>query len=146
MGYLDALKTKPMIFFSAFCSGGLITAFLKCVQLTLDIHQIETPKIQSMMCFFSMFCYRDQMQGAKFKDPIKATDKRVIITGTTSGIGKETARELAKREAHVYMACRDMEKCAEVRDEIMLESRNRHVHCMECDLSSMESIRKFVEE
>lgn len=86
------------------------------------------------------------MQGAKFKDPIKATDKRVIITGTTSGIGKETARELAKREAHVYMACRNMRKCEEVRDEIMLDSKNRHVYCMECDLSSMESIRNFVKQ
>lgn len=86
------------------------------------------------------------MQGAKFKDPIQATDARVIITGTTSGIGKETARELAKREAHVYMACRDMKKCEEVRDEIILDSKNRHVHCMECDLSSMESIRNFVKQ
>lgn len=92
------------------------------------------------------FLFRDRMQGAKFKDPIKATDKRVIITGTTSGIGKETARELAKREAHVYMACRNMRKCEEVRDEIMLDSKNRHVYCMECDLSSMESIRNFVKQ
>lgn len=86
------------------------------------------------------------MQGPKFKEPIKATDKRVIVTGTTSGIGKETAKELAKREARVYMACRNMKKCEEIRDEIMLESKNKHVYCIECDLSSMESIRQFVHE
>lgn len=86
------------------------------------------------------------MQGEKFKDPIKATDKRVIITGTTSGIGLETARELAKREAHVYMACRDMKKCEEIRDEIILESNNANVHCLQCDLSSMETIRNFVKK
>ena len=86
------------------------------------------------------------MQGEKFKDPIQATDKRVVITGTTSGIGKETARELAKREAHVYMACRDMKKCEQVRDEIILESKNKNVHCLECDLSSFKSIRNFVKE
>lgn len=90
--------------------------------------------------------YRDEMQGARFKEEVKATDKRVIITGTTSGIGTETARELAKREAHVYMACRDMKACEEVRDEIILESENRHVHCMECDLSSFDSIREFVKQ
>lgn len=89
---------------------------------------------------------RDQMQGEKFKDPIMATDKRVIITGTTSGIGKETARELAKREAHVYMANRNMKKCEEIRDEIILDTENRNVHCLECDLSSMESIRKFAKQ
>lgn len=85
------------------------------------------------------------MQGARFTEDIMATNKRVIITGTTSGIGKETARELAKREAHVYMACRDMKKCEEIRDDIILESKNKHVHCMECDLSSTHSIQRFVE-
>lgn len=75
-----------------------------------------------------------------------ATDKRVIITGTTSGIGLETARALAKREAHVYMACRDMKKCEKVREEIVLESKNKHVYCRECDLSSLESIRNFVKK
>lgn len=86
------------------------------------------------------------MQGERFKNPVLATEKRVIITGTTSGIGLETARELANREAHVYMACRDMKKCEQVRDDIILESKNKHVHCMECDLSSFQSIRNFVNE
>lgn len=86
------------------------------------------------------------MQGARFREEISATDKRVIITGTTSGIGTETARELAKRQAHVYMACRDMQKCEEIRDDIILETKNKHVHCMECDLSSMDSVRKFVDQ
>ncbi|XP_055319861.1 retinol dehydrogenase 13-like [Sitodiplosis mosellana] len=117
MGLFDSLKSRPMIFTSAFATAGLLCAFLK-----------------------------DQMQGEKFKDPIKATDKRIVITGTTSGIGKETARELAKREARVYMACRDMKKCEQIRDDIILESANKHVHCIECDLSSMDSIRKFVKE
>lgn len=86
------------------------------------------------------------MQGVRFEEDILATDKRVIITGTTSGIGKETALELARREAHVYMACRDMKKCEEVRDDIIVETKNTNVHCMECDLSSMDSIRQFVEQ
>lgn len=57
----------------------------------------------------------------------------------------ETARELAKRKAHVYMACRDMKKCEKLANDLILETRNRHIYCMGCDLSSMKSIREFVE-
>ncbi len=31
-----------------------------------------------------------------------------VITGTTSGIGKQMAKELAKRKGKVFMACRDL--------------------------------------
>lgn len=54
------------------------------------------------------------MQGGKFTKPTKADGKVVIVTGSNTGIGKETVRELAKRGATVYMACRDMKKCEEV--------------------------------
>ncbi|XP_067631481.1 retinol dehydrogenase 13-like isoform X2 [Eurosta solidaginis] len=90
------------------------------------------------------FFIKDLMQGERFKSPIKAENKVVIVTGANTGIGKETARELAKRGATVYMACRDMKKCEEAREEIVLASYNKHVYCRKCDLASMESIRKFV--
>lgn len=35
--------------------------------------------------------------------------KTVIITGCTSGIGKETAKDIAKRGARLIMACRNTE-------------------------------------
>ncbi|KAI8128602.1 hypothetical protein FF38_09969 [Lucilia cuprina] len=88
---------------------------------------------------------KDLMQGGKFTKKTKAEGKVVIVTGSNTGIGKETVRELAKRGAKVYMACRDMNKCEEAREEIVLESRNKYVYCRECDLASMESIRKFAE-
>lgn len=84
------------------------------------------------------------MQCAKFSNKIDAKDKVIIVTGANTGIGLETARELAKRGAHVYMACRNMKKCEKAREEIVLESKNRFVYCRPCDLSSMESIREFV--
>lgn len=84
------------------------------------------------------------MQGTKFTDPIRADGKIVLITGANTGIGKETVRELAKRGAHVYMACRDMEKCEKAREEIVIESKNPNLYCRKCDLTSFQSIRKFV--
>lgn len=87
---------------------------------------------------------RDLMQGEKFRNPVKADGKVVIITGSNTGIGKETALELARRKATVYLACRDLAKCEEARKEIILDSKNRNVFCRQLDLASFESIKNFV--
>lgn len=85
------------------------------------------------------------MQGEKFRRPVLADGKVIIITGGNTGIGKETALELAKRKATIYLACRDMTKCEETRKSIILETRNRNVHCRELDLASFQSIKEFVQ-
>lgn len=45
---------------------------------------------------------------------ISPEGKVVIITGANTGIGRETALEMAKRNAKVIMACRDIDKCERV--------------------------------
>lgn len=85
------------------------------------------------------------MQGGKYTKTNRVDGRVMIITGANTGIGKETALELAKRGAHVYMACRDLDKCEAARAEIVLESKNKFVYCRECDLASFESVRKFAE-
>ena len=84
------------------------------------------------------------MQGEKFRNPVKIEGKVVIVTGANTGIGKETAKELARRKATVYLACRDLHKCDEARKSIILETKNKHVYCRELDLASLQSIRNFV--
>lgn len=89
---------------------------------------------------------RDSVPGEKFKSSIRADDKVVIITGANSGLGYETARELARRGAHIYMACRNMKKCEKAREELILECNSERFYCRECDLSSQTSIREFVQK
>ncbi|KAL0277630.1 UNVERIFIED_CONTAM: hypothetical protein PYX00_004855 [Menopon gallinae] len=81
-----------------------------------------------------------------FKSSEKMSGKTVIITGANSGIGKETARELAKRGARVIMACRNLEAANRVKEEIVSESGNDNVVVRKLDLSSFESIREFAAE
>lgn len=67
----------------------------------------------------------------------------MIITGANTGIGKQTAIDLAKRGAKIYLACRNFDKCDEARKEIIELTGNKNVFNSELDLSSLESVRKF---
>jgi len=63
------------------------------------------------------------MGGPKYKGKEDLVDKIVIVTGANSGIGKETTLELAKRNAKVIMACRDMEKCEMVLVSLLVSTQ-----------------------
>ncbi|XP_022818151.1 retinol dehydrogenase 13-like [Spodoptera litura] len=89
--------------------------------------------------------FKDFYGGPPYDKNVKAEGKVVIVTGATSGIGREAAWDFARRGAKVFMACRNMETCEEVRRDIVLESSNKFVYCRPCDMASTESIRKFVE-
>lgn len=41
--------------------------------------------------------------------------KTVLITGGNGGIGRETAKEIAKRGARIILACRNLETATKVR-------------------------------
>lgn len=86
------------------------------------------------------------MQGGKFKKQTDETGKVAIVTGGNTGLGKETAMELARRGATVYLACRNKVKGEKAQLEIIKATGNSNVFARLCDLSSMESIREFVEE
>lgn len=77
--------------------------------------------------------------------PSKATipGKTVIVTGANTGIGKQTALELAKRGGNIILACRDMEKCEAAAKEIRGETLNHRVNARHLDLASLKSIREF---
>lgn len=72
--------------------------------------------------------------------------KRVIVTGPTSGVGREIAIQLAELGAEVILACRDIDKGNEVAKEIEQRTGSKNAVVMEIDTSSQESIRKFARE
>jgi NAD(P)-dependent dehydrogenase (short-subunit alcohol dehydrogenase family) len=71
--------------------------------------------------------------------------KVCIITGSNTGLGKETARGLAQRGATVVLACRDVEKAAAARDDIAKSTDRSDVEVEALDLGSTASIRAFAE-
>ncbi|XP_055690735.1 retinol dehydrogenase 11-like [Lutzomyia longipalpis] len=90
---------------------------------------------------------RKYLQGRKFtKNDVRMDGKVVIVTGANVGIGKETALDLAKRGAKVYLACRNPQRAESARQEIVEKSNNVNVFTLELDLASMESIRNFVDK
>ncbi|CAF3292678.1 unnamed protein product [Rotaria socialis] len=76
----------------------------------------------------------------------KLDGKVVLVTGATSGIGVETARALASANAHVIITARDMNKGAQVIADIRKTTGNNKVEVMEMDLTSLQSVRKFVSQ
>ncbi|CAN7975451.1 unnamed protein product, partial [Ixodes persulcatus] len=62
-----------------------------------------------------------------------------------TGIGKETAKELARRKARVILACRNINKGQEAANEIFRETQQTVV-VKHLDLSSLKSVRDFARD
>lgn len=86
------------------------------------------------------------MQGGQYIKDTRIEGKVVIITGANSGIGKETAIDLARRGGKVYIACRDIKRGDDALTEIKRESKSENVYFRQLDLASLDSVRKFSRE
>jgi len=71
--------------------------------------------------------------------------KTIIITGATSGLGKEGTKVLAQKNANVIMAVRNTQKGEGVKKEILQEYPEASISVKELDLSSLISIKQFAE-
>src|SRR5690242_3471644 len=69
--------------------------------------------------------------------------KRVIVTGPTSGVGREIAIQLAELGTEIILASRDVQRGNEVANEIESRTGSKNATVMEIDTSSQESIREF---
>lgn len=69
-----------------------------------------------------------------------------IVTGSSSGIGYETARVLANKNSTVIIAVRNLQKGNATLDKIKVGNQEADVRLMELDLANLESIRNFATE
>ncbi|MDX3645367.1 oxidoreductase [Streptomyces sp. MB09-02B] len=69
--------------------------------------------------------------------------RSAIVTGANSGIGYAAARELARRGAHVVLACRSAERGAAALERMSSEVPDGSVELMRLDLGDLGSVREF---
>ncbi|XP_064078552.1 retinol dehydrogenase 12-like [Macrobrachium nipponense] len=75
--------------------------------------------------------------------------KTILITGASSGIGREAAKILAKRGARLILACRSIAKTRILADDLRSMTGNEDILVMELDTSSpppIVSVRRFADK
>lgn len=87
-----------------------------------------------------------KLTAGQCKSTMRMDNKTVIITGGSTGIGLETARDLARRGARVILAVRSLERGESAAKDIMETTASSQVIVKECDLSRLKSIRIFCQD
>lgn len=77
-------------------------------------------------------------------DGVSLRGRTCLVTGANSGLGKAIAIRLAKRGAHVIMACRS--GIPEAGNDVRAQSGNADVEMMYVDLSDFDSMMAFCDQ
>jgi retinol dehydrogenase 14 len=72
--------------------------------------------------------------------------KVVVITGSNTGIGLETAVGVASLEATTILACRDRAKAEAAAKEVTRRTWNDDVHVVDLDLADLASVKKAADD
>lgn len=84
------------------------------------------------------------------KQSVNFSEKSILITGATNGIGVETGRVLACAGANVYLLGRDENRLENViktiKNEMEEKKSNGSIQGYICDLNSLKSIKEFAEK
>jgi len=73
-------------------------------------------------------------------------EQTILVTGSTDGIGKITARKLARMGATVLLHGRSREKCETTAGEIREATGNNKLKAYVRDLSSLSGVRRLAED
>ena len=117
-------------------------------QITSTITEFVTPlSVTIFLTVLTVLVYgKKYFSGGVNHYKPNLSGKVVIVTGGNAGIGKETARELARLGASVVIAARDETKGKEAVDDIQRTTGSTKVDFFQLDLSDLQSVRRFVDK
>ena len=131
-----------------------VLCFYVCVMFNFGLFIFDPPRQSINMAvplaigataIVVLYAGRRYFQGPKCHSTKRLEGKTVVITGGNTGIGKETAVDLAKRGAKVIVGCRNLEKGKEALKEIQERSGSTNVYLEHLDLASLDSVRTFAD-
>lgn len=73
------------------------------------------------------------------------TGKTAIVTGANAGLGFKSSLELARKQAHVILACRSLENGQTAIQRIKQELPQASLETISLDLSNLASVHQFAE-
>lgn len=88
--------------------------------------------------------FRHKTPIGTLKDSDRLDGKTCLITGANSGLGLATAIELARRGAHIIMACRS--GIPQAAEEVKRRSGSQRVEMVHLDLADLAAIRRCCDE
>ncbi|MEU6404648.1 oxidoreductase [Streptomyces sp. NPDC046985] len=79
------------------------------------------------------------------RDVPALTGRVAVVTGANSGLGYVTARELARKGAHVLLACRSEARGKAAQDRLAAEVPGAEARFARLDLADLSSVREFAD-
>jgi NAD(P)-dependent dehydrogenase (short-subunit alcohol dehydrogenase family) len=79
-------------------------------------------------------------------NPSGVTERNIVITGATDGMGRVAARRLAHKGVRLLLIGRNPERCEAVKAECIAETGNQQVDYVVADLSIVREVRRAAAE
>ena len=73
------------------------------------------------------------------------SNKNIVVTGATGGIGQILCKSLAFLNANLFIACRNIQKAEGFLQELKSYAPNANIQLIELDLANQNSVNSFIE-